>query len=210
LERDNEDRSEAAVTIKRCVDRLLAADPSSEQASLAIWVLLGALGRLARETINRDFPATESVDQIEGRSNWLSAIYMLSEINLFPGMPGLMLALSELNRGRQLESVAPLIAKKGSGSRTPYQRLAHMKRAIEAGARITALSSKSEERDAYLRACGTTYWSLERYRQVCSEAAPRFWPRENALATVDVVHAQLLLKVEIDAIKAAEPSAKAD
>lgn len=209
MERDNEVRLEAALTIKRCVDRLLAVEPSSERASLEVWVLLGALGRLARETIERDFPATESVDDIEGRSNWMSAIYMLSKVNLFPGMPGLMLALSELNRGRQLESVAPLIAKKGSGSRTPYQRLTHMKRAVEAGARIAALSSKSEERDAYLRACGTTYWSLERYRQVCSEAAPQFWPVEDAFATIDLAQAQLLLRVEISTIKAAN-SAKAD
>lgn len=201
---DQARRDWAAFLIARSARRLVETDPDQRIALADILIVLSELGVLARETIDAEFPAEESIDEMEGRLNWKRTLLFLDTAKLFPGIRGLLTALGELNRGRRPESLAPLIAGKGSGSRTTHRKLPHMKSAVEAGDRIAALCVKQAERDKRLKDCGTTAWSLDRYRAACNEAAPHFWIDEMACRDLSIEEAELMLSVHLKLIKSAD------
>lgn len=192
---------ETVAHIMRSATRLAVLPPESPLALTNVFNVLENLGVLARRTMELQFPADESVDEVEGRRNWLTAVLFLSAANLFPGMNDLFLALSELQRGRQLPSIMPIIAGKGSGSRTTYQELTVQKRAVEAGERISQTCVKDAERDVLLRSCGTSQWTLDGYRKACNEAAPIYWIEKDAYSGLEPDEAILLLGLQIILLK---------
>ncbi len=179
------DRRVAALRIARSAARLVDADPQSHIALADLMQILENLGILARETINAEFPVQHSLDDAEGRNNWWRAVSFLSATGLFPGIQDLSVALSELDRGRQPESLKPMLTGRGSGARTTHYELYIQKRAVEAADRIGSFCLKDEERDAHLAECGATKRTIERYRESCLKAWPMFWPENDDAGDVN-------------------------
>lgn len=193
--------NDTAAKIMRAAQRLTVLPPESPLALANILIILEQLGTLARGTIEIEFPAVDSLDEIEGRNNWMRTLHFLAATNLFPGINDLFLALSELNRGRQLPSLKPLITGKGSGSRTTYQELAIQKQAVELGNRISAFATKDAEREQRFRDCGTSQWTLDSYRKSCNDAAPIYWPEEDAFSNLGPEEAESFLGLQIALLK---------
>ena len=187
--------------IARSAARLLETNPGSLMALADLHIILENLGVLARDTIAAEFPTEHHVDELEGRSNWWRPVSFLTGTGLFPGLNDLAVTLSELDRGRQPESLKPLLTGRGSGARTTHHELMVQRHVVEAADRVGELSFKDEERDAHLAQCGTSKRTVERYRESCLKGWPMFWPREEVCATMDLEEAKDTLRMFVQHAK---------
>jgi hypothetical protein len=186
-----------ASDIGRRARRLALADDGSDAALADILEMLRLLGTIGRQTLDFHFPAENSVDEIEGRSNWMKAIHYLEGTNMMPGLSDLWLALTELVRGRQLPSISPVIAGKGSGSRTTHHELLSKKYAVEAAHQIRSLCAKDAENVERLRVCGTNPRTLQGFTDQCNEAGPMFWIDESSFSDLALADVERILKAQI-------------
>ncbi|WP_289145112.1 hypothetical protein [Sphingobium xenophagum] len=199
----NDAHNALATEIGRRARRLALSDNGSDAALADIMEMLRLIGITGRQTLDFHFPAENSVDEIEGRSNWMKAIHYLEGTHIIPGLSDLWLALTELVRGQQLPSISPVIAGKGSGSRTTHHELLSKKYAVEAAHQIRSLCAKDAENVARLRACGTNPRTLQGFADQCNEAGPMFWIDESSFSDLGLADAERILKAQIQILSIA-------
>jgi len=177
------------------------ASEGSEEALTEIYFILRLVGKLGGVTLNKFFPVDWAIEDIEGRRNWLTAVSFLSITGLIGGLNELELAMFELNRGRQLASMAPLLTGKGSGKRTSYGEIFLRKKAIEFAARVASFCVKDAELVAKLKECGLSRRTLERFKEDFVAAPPPFQIREGAADCLSQAQAEAALKETMTSIK---------
>jgi hypothetical protein len=188
------EKAEATTQILRSTVRLAVGSADGFPPLADLLMIIENLGKLARDTIDEEFPVKHSVDDLEGRSNWFRIVSFLANTGAFPPLNSLAVALSELDRGRQPDSLKPFYTGQGSGSRIPHFELTVQQQAVEAADRVASFCSKDEQRDAEFRDCGVSARTIERYRESCMKGWPMFWPRDDALADHDLPQAREALR----------------
>jgi hypothetical protein len=198
--------AEAARQILRSALRLAAGRNAGFPPLADLHLILENLGRLARDTIEAEFPVEHGIDDLEGRSDWFRIVSFLAGTGAFPALNQLAIALSELDRGRQPDSLKPFYTGKGSGARTTHFELMVQQQAVEAADRVASFCVKDEERDAIFKSCGASARTIERYRESCTKGWPMYWPREDACADLDRDQAEDALRLAMQHAKLLQAS----
>jgi hypothetical protein len=188
------ERYEAATQIVRSTMRLVERAPTRFPPIADLLLIIENLGNLARDVIEAEFPVEYGIEDLEGRSNWFKTVSFLAMTGAFPALEQLAAALSDLDRGRQPESLKPFYTGKGSGARTTHFELMVQQQAVEAADRVASFCVKDEERDAAFQACGATARTIERYRESCLKGWPMYWPRQDACVVLERDEAESALR----------------
>lgn len=195
-------RKEAAEHIFRSTARLTLGDYSGPHTPFSDCLqIIRNAGILAREAIDEEFPLAVDAEDPAARASWFRTIYFLATTGAFPALNQIMVAFSELDRGRQPESLKPSYTGRGSGARTTSLELTIQQQAVEAADRVASFCVKNEERDAVFRSCGTTARTIDRYRDSCEKGWPIYWPRPEAFAELDRGQAEQALREAIQHAK---------
>jgi len=75
----------AAWLIARSAARPVTSSANSPLARADLLIIRENLRKLARGTIEAEFPSKHHIDELEGRTNWLRAFSFLAMTELFPG-----------------------------------------------------------------------------------------------------------------------------
>lgn len=197
----NPDPEEAAKQIIRSAVRLAQRTPGGFPAIADVFLILQSLRHLAGEAIETEFAEVRGPDHAAARLSWFRTISFLCATGTFPALEQLALALSDLDRGRQPESLKPFYTGRGSGARTTHYELKVQKGVVEAADRIASLCVKDEERDAHLAECGTSKRTVERYRESCRKGWPMFWPEDRTCIDLDIDQAKSALRTFVQQAK---------